>query len=280
MVDWRSIAKIDAHIHLLPPDVIEKNKGYGDRFVDFGSADDYLKIMDKYNIEAAYIMPFNDPYMLSMDFQIDSVHRNLSGICKKAKNRLFCFADIDIGNPIEKTIDVLDNVMKKEEFCGVKIHSTNSGYPIDGEYYDRVFAWANENKILTEIHSYPRTHLADDVCSPSRIRNVVKKYPQLRISVAHIGGFQYAELIDLGLYVNISAVLTDIRDRYGIDGTNKILRKFDTEKLVFATDYPDNRRYKPDEIYDSYFDILEKTDFTLKEAENICKFNALRMLHP
>ena len=42
MPDWRSIPKIDAHIHLLPPDVIAANQGYGDRFVDFGSAEEYL----------------------------------------------------------------------------------------------------------------------------------------------------------------------------------------------------------------------------------------------
>ena len=31
MIDWKSIPKIDAHIHLLPPDVIENNWGNGDR---------------------------------------------------------------------------------------------------------------------------------------------------------------------------------------------------------------------------------------------------------
>ena len=27
MVDWSTIPKIDAHIHLMPPDVIEANQG-------------------------------------------------------------------------------------------------------------------------------------------------------------------------------------------------------------------------------------------------------------
>ena len=34
MVDWKAIPKIDAHIHLLPQDVIDANKGYSDRFDD------------------------------------------------------------------------------------------------------------------------------------------------------------------------------------------------------------------------------------------------------
>lgn len=88
MIDWKSIPKIDAHIHRPPPDVIENNRGNGDRFVEYGSVDDYLRLMDQYHIEAACVMPFNDPYMLSMDFQAGSVHNNLLAMCLQAENCL------------------------------------------------------------------------------------------------------------------------------------------------------------------------------------------------
>ena len=175
MIDWTNIKKIDAHIHLMPSDVIEANKEYGGNFIDFGDVEDYLKIMDKYNIESAFIMPFNDPYMLSMDFNVCTVHNNLLDMCGKAKNRLFCFADIDIRNDIEKTIQILEDAVRREEVLGVKIHAANTSYPIDGIYYDEIFKWANKNNILVEIHSYPRTHLMDDMCSPTRIKNIIKK---------------------------------------------------------------------------------------------------------
>ena len=48
MVNWKTIPKIDAHIHLMPPDVIEANQGFNDKFVDYGSVNDYLNLMDKY----------------------------------------------------------------------------------------------------------------------------------------------------------------------------------------------------------------------------------------
>lgn len=279
MIDWKKIKKIDAHIHLMPPDVIEANKEYGGNFIDFGDVRDYLEIMDKYNIESAFIMPFNDPYMLSMDFNVCTVHNNLLDMCGKAKNRLFCFADIDIRNDLERTIQILEDVVKREEVLGLKIHATNTAYPIDGMYYDEIFKWANKNNILVEIHSYPRTHLMDDVCSPVRIKNVIKKYPKLRISIAHIGGFQCEELIDLGLFFNISAILPDLVDKFGIEEANKILRRLDVEKLIFATDYPDNRKLEPSKIYDKYFEILSKMDFSEEEAEKICRLNALEMIN-
>lgn len=109
-------------------------------------------------------------------------------MCLQAENCLFCFADIDIRNPVETTLELLEKAQEQKEFLGVKIHPTNTGYPVDGAYYDRVFAWADQSRVPVEIHSYPRTHLPDDVCSPSRIRNVIRKYPALRVSVAHAGG--------------------------------------------------------------------------------------------
>lgn len=279
MVDWKLIPKIDAHIHLMPEDVIKANSGYNDPFVDNGSVNDYLVIMNTYNIECAFIMPFNDPYMLSMDFTVETVHSNLQNMVIRSSSKLKCFADVDIRKDISQTLCELDRVLIQKEFIGLKLHPTNSGYPIDGEYYDQIFQYANDKGILTEIHSYPREHLSDDVCSPRRIKNVANKYPKLRLSIAHLGGFQFEELSGINAYFNISAVLPDIVNRFGIGRANQILRSIGVEKLVFATDYPDSRCLQANEIYEKYFEILSKMDFSQEEAEHICKYNALKMIN-
>ena len=278
MVNWKEIPKIDAHIHLMPDDVIRANSGCGDTFVDYGGVGDYLSIMEAYNIERAFIMPFNDPYMLSMDFTVETVHSNLRQMTAFAPAKLSCFADVDIRKDISQTIRELEKILSQKEFIGIKLHPTNTGYPIDGAYYDRIFQYANDNGILVEIHSYPREHLADDVCSPARIKNVLNKYPELKVSIAHLGGFQYEELYGGNAYFNISAILPDMVNRLSIEGANKVLRSIGVDRLVFATDYPDSRCLQPTEIYETYFDMLGKMDFTLEEAERICKYNALRMI--
>lgn len=278
MVNWKKLPKIDAHIHLLPDDVIRANSGYGDPFVEYGGVIDYLNIMNEYNIERAFIMPFNDPYMVSMDFTIDTVHSNLQQITLSAPTKLFCFADVDIRSDIAQTISEFERVLSQNKFVGIKLHPTNVGYPIDGAYYDRIFQYANDNGVLVEIHSYPREHLTDDVCSPSRIKNVLNKYPRLKVSIAHLGGFQYEELYGLNGYFNISSILPDLVNRFGIEGANRILRLIGVDKLVFATDYPDSRCLQPTEIYKTYFEMLDKMDFTKEEAEQICKYNALKMI--
>ena len=278
MVNWKEIPKIDAHIHLLPSDVIRANSGNGDPFVDYGGVKEYLNIMKEYNIERAFVMPFNDTYMLSMDFTIETVHSNLQKMMISAPTKLFCFADVDMRRDIAETIGELEKVFSHSEFAGIKLHPTNAGYPIDGTYYDQIFQYANDNGILVEIHSYPRENLNDDVCSPSRIKEILDKYPDLKVSIAHLGGFQYEELYGLNAYFNISSILPDMVKRLGIDGANKVLRLIGVDRLIFATDYPDSRCLQPTEIYETYFNILGNMDFTYEEAVCICKRNALKMI--
>ena len=60
---------------------------------------------------------------------------------------------------------------------------------------------------------------------------------------------------------------------FGLGKTNEILRAFGADRLLFASDYPDNRHLPPEEIYDAYFDILDRMDFTEEEAEKIAYRN-------
>lgn len=273
----KNISKIDAHIHLIPDDVIEAYRDYDGKFILNGSVKDYMSLMKKYNIEKAFIMPFNDPAMLSMTFTVESVHDNLLEMVRQYPGILYCFADIDIRRDINDTLKELDRVFKHESFIGIKLHPTNTGYPIDGYYYEKIFEYAQANNIPLEIHSYPREGLEDDVCSPGRIKKLLEKYPKAKLSIAHMGGFQFDELIGTNVYVNLSAILTDLVDRYGIEKANEIIRSFEIDKVIFASDYPDNRELKADDIYDKYFEILDKMDFNQEEMEKICRANALAL---
>ena len=150
MVDWKKIPKIDAHIHLTPKDVIAANIDYDGRFIVNGSIDDYESMMKKYNIECAVIMPFNDPYMLSMEFTAEAVNKNMKNMICDKEGGFYCFADLDIKKDIEDMLSELEQVLMQKEFIGIKLHSSNTGYPIDGDYYEQIIKYANDHKILIE----------------------------------------------------------------------------------------------------------------------------------
>ena len=160
---------------------------------------------------------------------------------------------------------------------GIKIHPNNTGIDLDSAYNQAIFAYAQEHKIPVAIHSYPNKE--DDRSAVYRIVNVLAQYPDLTVIVSHMGAYQWGRLLPTRAYVDISAILPDYVRTYGIVKTNEILCAFGADRLIFATDYPDSRILQPDEIFGSYFDILNQMDFTKEEAEKIAYGNISQILN-
>ena len=211
-----------------------------------------------------------------MEFTIDAVHKNLYDMKRRYPGKFYAFADIDTRNASAESVEAIRKAIMEYGLDGIKIHPNNTGVDLDSNYNQAIFTYAQENKIPVVIHSYP--NLADDRSAAYRIVNVLAQYPDLTVIVSHMGAHQWEQLLPTCAYVDISAILPDYVRTYGIAKTNEILRSFGADRLIFATDYPDSRILKPDEIYDSYFDILNQMDFTIEEAEKIAYSNISEIL--
>ena len=271
--NWKALKKIDAHIHILPDAVQEANSDSKDVWT-YADIHEYLNIMAANNIERAVVMPLNDPWLMSMEFTVDAVHKNLSNL--KKQYPVYAFADVDVRNSSQKTVDAICRAIDDFSLDGIKLHPNNAGLAIDADYNREIFAFAEQKNVPVAIHSYPNT--ADDACAADRIVRIAEKYPRMKLIVSHMGAFQWERLLPLNCFVDMSAILPDYARTYGIAKTNEILRAFGVDRLLFATDYPDSRCLKPEEIYDSYYDILNRMDFTREEAERIAYQNAEEML--
>lgn len=270
MVDWRTIKKIDAHIHVLPDEVHEANPDSEGAWLctDLCS---YREMMDELGIEKAIIMPFNDPWLMSMEFTAPAVHKNLYAMKQRYPDKFYAFADIDTRNTPAESVEAIRKATQEYGLDGIKIHPNNTGVDLDSAYNQAIFAYAQENNIPVAIHSYP--NLESDRSAAYRIVNILEQYSELTVIVSHMGAHQWEQLLPTHAYVDISAILPDYVRTYGIAKTNEILRSFGADRLIFATDYPDSRSLPPYEIYDSYFDILNQMDFTVEEAEMIAYSN-------
>lgn len=271
--DWRSLKKIDAHIHILPDEVHRANPDADNVWVH-ANIHSYQEIMAANNIEKAVIMPFNDPWLMSMEFTVEAVHKNLFAL--KQQFPVCAFADVDVRNTPAGTVDAICRAVEDYALDGIKLHPNNSGTAIDDDYNDAIFTFAARRKIPVAIHSYPNA--PDDVSAARRIVKIAERHPDLTLIVAHMGAFQWEQLVPLGCYVDLSAILPDYVRTYGIPKTNELLRAFGAQRLLFATDYPDNRILPPDEIYSAYYDTLNQMDFTADEAEQIACRNAKAIL--
>lgn len=274
-INWKALKKIDAHIHILPDAVHEANPDSEDVWV-YADIHKYQKIMETNNIEKAVIMPLNDPWLMSMEFIVDAVHKNLAAMKKRYPSKFYAFADVDVRNTPKRTVEKICQAIEDYSLDGIKLHPNNSGTAVDSDYNGEIFAFAEQKKIPVAVHSYPNTE--DDVCAAKRIVKIAEKYPNLKLIVSHMGGFQWERLLPLNCFVDISAVLPDYVRSYGVARTNEILRAFGVNRLLFATDYPDSRCLQPMEIYDNYYNALNQMDFTQNEAEQIGYGNAKILL--
>lgn len=272
--NWKTLRKIDSHIHILPDAVHEANPDSQDVWVS-ANIHKYQEIMTAHNIEKAVIMPLNDPWLMSMEFTVDAVHQNLADIKKRYPGKFYAFADVDIRNAPQRTVEAIYRAIEDYSLDGIKLHPNNAGMPVDSDYNQEIFAFAEQNQIPVAIHSYPNT--PEDVCAAKRIVNIAEKHPNLKLIVSHMGGFQWEQLLPLNCFVDLSAILPDYVRTYGIEKTNEIFRTFGVLRLLFATDYPDNRHLQPGQIYGSYYDALNRMDFTQEEAEEIAYHNAMKL---
>lgn len=277
---WK-MKKLDAHIHILPEDVLQANQDAEDDF-SFAKMAEHKKWMDKYHIEKAIIMPFNDPYVMSMEFTIEKVHENLIRMCEDNPERYAAFADVDVWNmTAEENCEELRKVLKHPCMKGIKLHPNNTEMNIDDTYNDGIFELAGELSVPIAIHSYPagyRSRNREDFSAPKRILAMQRRHPETTLIITHCGGFQWEDCLNLNAYYDISAILPDWVEDFGIAETEKMMRCLGLEKLFFATDWPFSRSLKPEEIYPRYMEILEAMKFTEEELEGLFYRNYIRKL--
>lgn len=269
--NWEQIEKIDAHIHILPDTVHAANPNSDDPWL-CTNLQQYSYLMDEQNIKKAIIMPLNDPWLMSMEFTVEAVHHNLWEMKEKHPGKFYAFADIDVRNSTAKTVEMLTKAIDVYGLDGIKIHPNNTGIAIDDVYNHPIFELAQKRNIPIAIHSYPNSE--SDVSATKRIIKIMECYPNLKLIVSHMGAFQWEDLLRVRCYVDMSAILSDYAKTLGVKKTNEILRNFGVDRLLFATDYPDNRNLLPAEIYATYYHILNQMDFSEEEARRIAYQNA------
>lgn len=240
--DWRSLKKIDAHVHILPDAVHAANPDSEDVWL-CTDLHQYRAMMDGLHIEKTVIMPLNDPRLMSMEFTVDAVHRNLRDMKRKYPGRFYAFADVDTRSTPARSADAILCAIENYGLDGIKIHPNNTGIAINDEYNDPIYALAQQRKIPVAIHSYPNTE--NDVSAAGRILKIKERYPALTLIVSHMGAFQWKELLPCECYADMSAILPDYVRAFGIEKTEEILRSFGAERLLFATDYPESRHLPP-----------------------------------
>ena len=274
-MSWNDHRKIDAHVHILPDERAAQfltNEGPGSPWSRCG-VEDYLRRMDQYHIEKALLLPTNDQYMYYQD--PDETNRFLGGLVQKYPGRFWAFADVTASGAyfIEQTPYILEDAVKEYGLSGLKLHPTNLHMDADDLRLVPVLRKAAELGVPVMFHANPCRLGFHDNCAPDRINRMIQVFPDLDIITAHLSGMKWQDAVSGCTWVDMSYILPKLVGLYGIEQTNRILRAFGPDRLIFGTDFPDGE-------YDLYFEILDQMDFTDEEIDRIAWKNILKLLTP
>ena len=266
-MDWKDIPKMDAHVHILPEDRRKgfiKYQGEGCTWAK-AELNQYIEHMDKYNIKKAILLPTNDHYMY---YETRKTNEYLSSIVKEYPDRFVAFADLNCNGSyiLDSEPSELEYAVNELGLSGLKIHPNNLNLDADDLRLIPILRKAAELNIPVMYHSNPCMSGFHDNCSPDKINKMIKVFPDIKFITAHMGGMKYLDAWSGCTWVDISFVLPELMVLYGTEQTNRILRMFGANRLIFGTDYPETS-------YEKYFEILNKMDFTEEEMKKIAYEN-------
>lgn len=277
-MDWKKIRKIDAHVHVCPPERLREWRGNSENPFSHADLDAYLKIMETYHVERAVLLPVNDARLYYE--RADDTNRWFSGIQKRYPDQFYAFADVLMGNGYfyEEAPLVLERAVKDYGLKGLKLHPSNLNLNADSLEMVPVLRKAAELSVPVTVHSHPSRAGFHDSCAPDRINRMIQAFPDVTFITAHLGGMKWQDAITGCTFVDMSGVLPELVKLYGVEQTNRILRMFGPERLIFATDFPDVWYTSPENVYETYCDILNQMDFTEEEAGRIAYRNMADIL--
>ena len=275
---WKEIPKIDAHAHLVTKDFREFFKDDKESCWTYSNKSYFKQIAKEYNVKKFILQPTNDTYM----YQETITNNNWLASQVKQSNGLF-LAFADIQNNGAYILDVASNhleiAIKDNGLSGLKIHPNNLNIPFDDLRMVPVLRKAAELKIPVMVHSNPTMVGFHDDCAPDRINKMIQVFPDITFIASHLGGMKWQDALSALTYVDISYILPKLYEIYGRDMTERILKAFGADRLIFGTDFPQVYNTKAEDVYERYCSILDEMNFSDEDMEKIAYKNICKILN-
>jgi len=225
---------IDCHTHVFPPKVAPKlvkaiGQDLGLEPAGDGSAEDLFRHLDRAGLDRALcftaavrpdqMIPANS-WMLSL---------------KRAHSRLIPLGTFHPDHPAwESELARLE----RNGILGLKIHPDLSGIRLDSPRWNPLWE-AAAGRFLIMVHMGPVREGGATLSRPRDLAQVLKRFPQLAVIAAHLGG-QYMwpqtleHLAGLDVYMDTSCCPGIVPEQ----AFEAILRRHDPERILFGSDYP------------------------------------------
>lgn len=275
---WREIPKVDAHAHLVTDEFREYFEGDPGCEWTYSKKEYFIEIAKKYNVKKFILQPTNDPFMYQETTKNNSW---LSDVVRNSDGLFLAFADVqNIGAyMLDVAVEQLEDAIKKDGLSGLKIHPNNLNIPFDDLRMVPILRKAAELEIPVMVHSNPTMVGFHDDCAPDRINKMIQVFPDITFITSHLGGMKWQDALSGTTFADISYILPKLYEIYGAGMTERILKNFGADRLIFGTDFPQVYKTKAEDVYERYCDILDEMNFSADEMEKIAYKNICEILN-
>ena len=223
---------IDMHSHLFPPGVAEKvinnlEKYYGSRWNGTGELDDLLRNLRQAKITRSVIFS-----SATKPSQVIPINNFLSRLQQEYGELFIAFGTLHPDFP-----DCEAEIRRIHELGlhGLKFHPDFQQFRIDDPGMDKIYHAAGASLPLLFHIGDSRTEFS----KPQRLLNIHRKYPELKLIAAHMGGYSEWELawkylIGEDIWLDTSSTIKFI----GPQEARRMVEAHGADHVLFASDYP------------------------------------------
>jgi len=250
VVEEECIMIIDFHCHIGQSKIFSKGSG---------NPKDLVQLMDKRKIDKVVLLP-------SASSRKPRYYEDVVEALKEFPDRFYGFF---LANPREENVcDMLEMVVEKYGFKGLKLHPTFLGVAADDkDWVYPIAEKARELKICMMIHSDPSLY-----ASPWQIGLLAMDFPGLPVVMAHMG---FVDVIYNDAAINMAKRAPNLYlETCGVSAEGKValaVREIGAQRVLYGSDMP---------FHDPAFDMarIEYADISAEDKKLILGENAKRLL--
>ncbi|MFP4106392.1 MAG: amidohydrolase family protein [Phycisphaerae bacterium] len=259
---------IDVHTHAFPDKLAEraipKLEAAGDwKAVGPGTVDGLLESMDSADVDISVIC--------SIATKPDQT-RDILKWCKKIRSdRLEPFPSVHPADP--KATKWVEKIAKAE-FVGIKMHPMYQNFQVDSDEAQKVYRAAMDHDLVVTLHcgkdiAFPPE---DDRAAVQRLRRIIDMYPDLRILLTHMGGWNMWDEVEELLIGTPALLETSFSSQFlQPERMCRMIRNHGVDKVCFGTDWPWNGQA-------AEISKLQDSGLDKSELSKVLYGNAARML--
>jgi predicted TIM-barrel fold metal-dependent hydrolase len=238
---------IDAHVH-----ISDDGKWFNTN-ID-ASVDRLEKDLEKSAVDKVVILPLNEV----------TSNESVRDLCRKYPDRFIGLATVD---PVKdkKAVNNLEKAIQDYRLKGLKLHPRRQGFAPNNSLIYPVLEKAIDLEIPVLFDTYlQNNNVALNKLLPFEYDLLAKRYPELKIILAHAGGHRvldayFVAKANENVYLDVSHVFTYFQGSSVISDLLFVIRHLD-RKIIYGSDFPESS-------LSDYYNLVNKNISQLSDCD-------------